>query len=170
MQVRLAASADALAIAEVHVRSWQAAYETVLPAEYLNSLSVGSREAMWREAISRGSPEILIIETAGELLGFIAFGACRDEDTPIGQAEIWALYLAPSHWSQGLGRRLWMRARERLEHQQYKSVTLWVLSDNARAIRFYEAAGFRLEPSSFKTLQFGAKDLTEVRYVAALGC
>ena len=169
MQVRLAASADALAIATVHVCSWQGAYETVLPAEYLNSLSVGSREAIWREAISRGSPEILILETAGELVGFIAFGPCRDEEAPIDQAEIWAFYLAPSHWSQGLGRCLWMRARERLEQQQYKSVTLWVLSDNARAIKFYVSAGFRLEPLSSKAIQIGGKELTEVRYVATLG-
>jgi ribosomal protein S18 acetylase RimI-like enzyme len=169
VQVRLAASADALAIATVHVRSWQAAYEAVLPAEYLNSLSVGSREAMWLEAISRGSLEILILESAGELLGFIAFGPCRDAAAPTDQAEIWALYVSPSHWSKGLGRCLWMRARERLEQRQYKTVAVWVLSDNARATRFYEAAGFRLEPLSSKVIQVGGTEVSEVRYVAAWG-
>ena len=37
--------------------SWHAAYETIVAIEYLNSLSVAPREAMWREAISRGPPQ-----------------------------------------------------------------------------------------------------------------
>ncbi len=60
-----------------------------------------------------------------------------------------------------------LRARERLTQQQYKGVTLWVLSGNTRAIQFYLAAGFLLllEPLPSKTSQIGGKDLLEVRYV-----
>jgi hypothetical protein len=38
MLLRPAEPADAMAVARVHVRSWQAAYSTLLPAEYLDQL------------------------------------------------------------------------------------------------------------------------------------
>src|SRR5882672_8389445 len=38
MQVRLAEPDDAIAVARVHVRSWQVAYRTLLPDDYLNQL------------------------------------------------------------------------------------------------------------------------------------
>jgi hypothetical protein len=41
MSIRLAQASDARAIAEVHVRSWQAAYRDLLPQEYLDGLDPG---------------------------------------------------------------------------------------------------------------------------------
>ena len=63
MKISQAVSEDAPAIARVQVRSWQVAYEDILPASYLATLTTEKREAMWRESISRGSPQF--IERAG---------------------------------------------------------------------------------------------------------
>lgn len=52
MKVRGASGDDAAAIAEIHVRSWQAAYRGVLPDELLDSLSVSERETSWRALLS----------------------------------------------------------------------------------------------------------------------
>ena len=38
MLIRPAEAADALAVARVHVRAWQAAYRTLLPQDYLDRL------------------------------------------------------------------------------------------------------------------------------------
>ena len=63
----------------------------------------------------------------------------RDEP---GIGELYAIYVLPSAWSTGAGRALLERAEERLA-DDYDEATLWVLEDNPRARRFYEAAGWR---------------------------
>ena len=52
------------------------------------------------------------------------------------------MYLLPSAWGKGIGRRLMDVALARLAEAQFDQVTLWVLDSNARARRFYEAGGW----------------------------
>ena len=156
---------DARAIAQIHVLSWQHAYLGILPDGLLASLSVAKRENLWREYIVSDSPEILIIKSADEACGFISFGATRDAEAPRDTAEIIALYVAPHVWATGMGCRLWLAALERLKTQAYTAVSLWVLTDNARAVRFYELAGFEVQPDSRKQITIGSATLDEIRYV-----
>ena len=44
---------DARGIAEVHVRSWQAAYVGIVPDEDLARLSVDQREQFWTQILSK---------------------------------------------------------------------------------------------------------------------
>ena len=155
---------DARAVAQVHVLSWQQAYRDLLPQTFLDALSVEERAVMWRECIAHGSPQVMVAKSAGQVCGFAAFGPSRDQDAPAGTAEIMALYLAPDVWSTGVGRRLWCAVLERVVAQGFAVVTLWVMAHNARAIRFYEAAGFEAQPSSRKQFTLGGLVLDEVRY------
>ena len=168
MQISAPIPEDSCAIARAQVRSWQAAYEGLLPPEYLAGLSVEQRETLWREFISRGEPQLLIARDGECIVGFIAFGRCRDEDAEASQAEIWAIYVVPSHWSQGLGARLWRQSRRRLEEQRYETVSLWVLTGNTRAIQFYAGVGFEPDEASRKEVVIGGRALEEIRYRAWL--
>jgi len=168
MKIQLAVSEDVPAIARAQVRSWQAAYENIMPAEHLATLSVEAREALWRELLSRGAPELLVAKDNDYIVGFIAFGHCRDENAGATRAEVWAIYVLPSHWSQGVGTRLWTQARKRMREQGYDSASLWVLADNARAIHFYTRMGFDLDEDSANEVVIGGKALSEVRYIAQL--
>ena len=112
----------------------------------------------------QGTPELWVAKTEGRVIGWVASGPCRDKGTPPQVGEVWAIYVTPSHWSSGVGRALWLTARERLQQHGYKSVSLWVLAENSRAIKFYLAAGFAPDLSSTKELTLGGKPLTEVRY------
>lgn len=168
MPIERATPEDARAIAQLHVVTWRAAYKDIVPAEYLAALSVTAREAMWSESISRTVPDILLAKERGETAGFVAFGPCRDEGAPAYQSEIWAIYVAPSYWSTGIGRQLWLAARVHLVQQGYKSVSLWVLAQNMRATKFYLAAGFQLEPHSSKERLVAGHSLEEHRYIAVL--
>lgn len=169
MPTRAATSTDAEAIGQVHVASWQHAYRHILPAEFLAGLSVKKRQAMWAEAIATGRPHVMVAEADGRVVGFSAFGPCRDADASDAAFEIWAIYLAPSHWSQGLGRELWLASREALLERGARSVSLWVIANNERAIRFYNAAGFEAESSSLKTFELGGARIEEIRYGQRLG-
>jgi ribosomal protein S18 acetylase RimI-like enzyme len=164
MHIEPATPEDAHAIAEIHVLTWRAVYQDIVPAEYLATLSVEKREALWRESVTEGTPELWVARIEARIIGWVAFGPCRDEGASPQAGEVWAIYVAPSHWSSGVGRALWLGARERLQQRGYKSVSLWVLAENSRAIKFYLNAGFAPDLSSIKELTLAGKPLKEVRY------
>ena len=60
---------------------------------------------------------------------------------------------------------LWLDARQRMFAEGYKTVSLWVIAGNERAIRFYERAGFVAEVGSRKRFELGGAKLEEIRYV-----
>lgn len=169
MNIRKAVESDSRDVARVHVQTWQAAYRGVVPDSYLDSLSIDKRETVWLEAIRRGIPELWVAEARGEVIGWVAFGPSRDVDAPAGAGEIEAIYVAPEHWATGVGRALWLTARSRLLERGFYSVMLWVLVDNARAIRFYSIAGFKPNPALEKKIRLGEKILKEVCYEASFG-
>ncbi len=76
-----------------------------------------------------------------------------------------AIYVLAEYWSKGIGAQLWQMGFKRLLDQGYKRITLWVLSGNERAIRFYKGLGGTEEPGSRRTLVRGGVTLDEVRYV-----
>ena len=90
MHIAPARLEDARQVAEIHVTTWQSAYQGIVPAEYLASLSVDQREAMWRGSIADGVPELLVAKVEGGMIGWVAFGPCRDEGSPADCAELWA--------------------------------------------------------------------------------
>jgi 2-amino-4-hydroxy-6-hydroxymethyldihydropteridine diphosphokinase len=164
VEISKASLEDARAIAEIQVLSWQHAYAELLPSDYLASLSVPVREHMWRTAIINKTPELWLAKTDGVISGFAAFGPSRDPDASAQTAELMAIYLAPSAWSQGIGRALWLACQARTEALGFQRITLWVLLKNSRAIKFYEAAGFSAQASTVKQFELGGVTLQEVRY------
>lgn len=168
MTIRPAVPADALAIAEVHVASWQRAYGDLLPAEYLTKLSVPERESLWAESITKGMPHLLVLEVGQQAAGFAALGPCRDLDSKEADYEVWSLYLSPRHWSRGLGRALWLASLEKFVSLGANRVSAWVLAGNERALRFYRAAGFLPERGSCQTFEIGGIQVKEVRCIRDL--
>jgi ribosomal protein S18 acetylase RimI-like enzyme len=165
MDIAAASSDDLRAVAELHVASWQSAYAGILPAEYLANLSVEGREAMWREVLAEGKSELFVALEGSSIVGFASFGPCRDADGTPDRGEVWAIYVLPSAWSTGVGQALWHAARSRLNALGYRSVSLWVIVGNERAVRFYSAAGFAFEGGSEKEFEVGGARVREVRMV-----
>ena len=168
MQVAHATPEDARAVAEIHVDTWRAAYASIVPADYLASLSVERRETIWTECIATGTPELLVAKDAGVVQGWLSFAQSRDEGSPKTEAEVWAIYVSPSAWSTGAGRSLWLRARELMLAQGFRSCSLWVFPQNDRAIQFYHSAGFAHDGSAPKSFELGGAQLQEVRFVSQL--
>ncbi len=168
MIIRPALAADALAIAQTHVKSWQHAYASFLPASYLASLSVDARCKMWQAAIAKGAPKVMVAEQNGRIAGFAAIGPSRDEGALPQDFEIWAIYLAPESWGQGIGGQLWHAVRDFSEQCGAQSVSLWVIADNTRALHFYEAHGFVRQADSLTRFELGGVSLQEVRYSQVL--
>jgi ribosomal protein S18 acetylase RimI-like enzyme len=161
--VRDARPEDAAAIARVHTRSWQVAYAHAFPAEALAGISVERRTDWWAQRLAATPPRaaLLVAEAAGEVRGFASVGAARDDGEMLG--ELYAIYVDPDHWGAGLGRALITEAEERLRAAGFAEAILWVLEDNPRTRRFYEAAGWTHDGGSKRDTHLGT-EVAEVRY------
>jgi GNAT superfamily N-acetyltransferase len=142
--IRPATSADATAIATVHVAAWQAAYDGLLPADFLAAQSVERRAALWTQLLDIDGG-VIVAEIDNEIVGFANVGRCRDEDALDSDGELYAIYLSPTRWSTGVGHALHEGAIGMLAEAGYSRASLWVLDNNARAIQFYERHGWRAD-------------------------
>jgi ribosomal protein S18 acetylase RimI-like enzyme len=165
MRIEPATIDDCRAIAEVHVASWQEAYAGIFSSEYLESLSVPKRERAWRAILADGNAQVLVARYGEHVVGFVSFSASRDPDAQPHHGEVSAIYVLPSFWSTGVGLALWQEAKRNLQSQGFSQISLWVISNNARAIRFYTLAGFHGEIGSAKQSERGGTRFQETRYV-----
>jgi GNAT superfamily N-acetyltransferase len=165
--IRLARPDDAAKIGATHVRSWQNAYQGLLPQEYLDRLDPADRAERWRRILlaldwSRGG--VLVMATGTEILGFAGFGPSRDEDAdPDLVGEVESIYLLPEAWGNGLGQQLMDSALSYLTRAGYVQTTLWVLDSNARARRFYAKGGWT-EDGAVKQDNSRGFPVSEFRY------
>jgi len=138
VEIRPACVDDAFAVETIRVTAWRTAYRHVLPPDELDRLPIDP--GRWADRFDQPPPgwATLVAADAGEVTGFAAVGPSRDERR-IG--ELYALYVAPAAWSQGVGRSLIAAAEAELA-RTYDVATLWVLTLNPRARRFYSLAGW----------------------------
>lgn len=163
--IRPATPDDAAAISDVHVRTWQAAYRGVLPQDYLDGLDPSQREAGWRRLLSERPPReaTLVTEVDGQIVGFANVGPSRDEDAAESDGELRAIYVDPDRWDSGAGRELMIAGLDALHAAGFQQAILWVLIQNERARRFYEAGGWRADGAAKQEDSFGVQ-VSELRY------
>jgi ribosomal protein S18 acetylase RimI-like enzyme/effector-binding domain-containing protein len=153
--IRRAVGGDAGQLAAVHVDSWRAAYAGLVPEQVIAELSVAGREVAWRETIAAQGAMAwtLVAERAGtdhartggeaRLLGFCSVLApSRDPDDGGVAGEIAGLYVDPACWREGVGSALLTAGLAELEAAGFGEVTVWIMSGNTAAERFYAGFGF----------------------------
>ena len=139
IDLRRAGAQDAKGIAKVHASSWRQAYTGIIPRNALNAMISRRDEAWWARAI-RHSTKIIVLEDKGKIVGYATMGANRITALP-QEAEIYEIYLLPEYQGVGLGKRLFLAARQELVDSGMKGCVVWVLVDNQPAIDFYRNAG-----------------------------
>ena len=167
MRIREATADDAPDIASVHVRSWQVAYRGLLPDEVLDGLSAQGRTELWSRILETDRPgdAVLVVDGEAGTEGFAHVCTSRDGDRGEHTGEISSLYLVPEAWGSGRGRALMEAAEARLAAEGYREATLWVLVANARARRFYAAAGWECDGTQRTEAIAGGRALvTETHY------
>lgn len=161
VEIRPATPEDGPAIGAVHVASWRAGYAGLVSAERLAALDPVARGRTWGERISAGSTlRVLVVD--GRVVGFAGTEPSRDPDEAEGVRELTVLYLEPSAWGRGLGRRLLDHVVAEATTAGAREMTLWTFAENARALRCYEAAGFEPDATE-KRWDPEGEDLLEVR-------
>src|SRR5919202_5154316 len=99
----------------MQVRTWQAVYAGIMPAEVLDGLDPGAFAESRRRRGPAGA-RTLVAEDGGRIVGFVSFGPHRPQhggdECVEGIGEIYAIYVAPERWGTGAGRALMDAARE----------------------------------------------------------
>lgn len=169
--IRKARKEDAHAIADVLLETWQAAYQSHVPQDYLNGLTLEKTEGFWRETLSRSrSPrfQTFVAVLDEHLVGILSMGPSRDEDLdPRSTAEVYSIYVLPENWGHGIGRSLMVTAVEEMRTQGMRTGILWVLKTNARTRHFYEAIGWRSDGTA-RDQEFGKARARVMRYRIAV--
>jgi ribosomal protein S18 acetylase RimI-like enzyme len=162
MEIRRATGTDALGVARVHIATWRAAYRGIVPQEFLDSLDVRRRARNYTfDAAGPHDPVTWIALDEGDVVGFVTVGLPRDDEPRVG--EVQALYVASERWRGGLGATLLKAAESLLTQAGATTAYLWVLEDNERGRRFYDAQGWR-HADDQQTVEIGGTPLVELRY------
>ncbi|MFD0409731.1 GNAT family N-acetyltransferase [Kitasatospora sp. NPDC127116] len=137
---------DADSIAELHAHSWRTAYRGIVPEAGLGDGMVAQRRELWALRLDtdcadyggpENTPELLVAERAGAMVGFIYL-----VPQPDGGVMIDNLHVRPGLNGGGIGRELLIAARTHVaERHPGAGLSLEVLRDNTRAIAFYEREG-----------------------------
>ena len=161
--IRKGCEHDAARIAEIHVKTWQVAYRGQVPDAYLDALDPVRRAVVWKRLLSSPGETVLVALRESRIVGFCDVLRSRDSAAPPEVAEIASIYVEPEAWGPGAGAGLMAAAIGQLREQGFSILTLWVLSTNGRARRFYEKAGFAPDGAE-QTDQRHGFPLHELRY------
>ncbi|MEN3583356.1 GNAT family N-acetyltransferase [Streptomyces sp. ZYX-F-203] len=162
---------DCERVASIRVGGWRHAYRGLMPAPYLEGLSVAEDTARRRASLAEApstTVNLVAEDAAGLVVGWACHGDLRDDGAHEGDAELYALYVDTDRLGTGVGRCLLGESTRRCAAAGYRSAFLWVVEGNARARRFYERAGFRADGTTASWEVAGAH-VPEARYVRTLG-
>jgi len=151
----------------VFTSAWRLGFKGILPQEFLDRLDPSASCARWEidlDPARFGPPHFLVAETAGQVVGFSAFGPSRDEDASPGSGEVFAIHVAPEHWGEGVGTTLLSSTVLELRAIGLVRASLWVMERNERARRFYERHGWRSDGTERDSTRFANVSIHELRY------
>lgn len=160
---------DVEQIAKAHVIGWQESYRDIINSDYLDNLDINKKKEQWTEWLQKETCKILVARTEqNNVIGFCSFGSLRTPPPgmspirPLYSSEIYALYVLPEHWRNGIGSKLLRSAVIDLQKNKQNSLCLWVLEKNDRANKFYKSLGGQRVGKTF--VEIGHQKVKEVCY------
>ncbi len=163
-EIRYAAMDDIHGMGRVYADTWKAAYQGMIPQEFLDGLTASRWEDRYRQTLGKeGMSNAAVLLLEGQIIGVSSFMKTRDADLADNYGEIISIYVLPEYWHMGFGRLMLDWVTRELKKLGYTDCSLWTLEDNLRAQRAYERFGF-MRDGSRKSQEFCGKDVWEIRY------
>ena len=141
-RIRLAAPADAPAIADVRVTAWRTTYRGTIPDSYLDGMKIEDSVAIWEKVLSAApnTTSTFVAEIDGRVVGF-ASGIMKPEAALGFDAELTGIYVLREAQGSGIGRRLVAAVAAAQRAHGATGMIVWVIASNKAARAFYERLG-----------------------------
>jgi ribosomal protein S18 acetylase RimI-like enzyme len=130
---------------------WRAEYGEIVAADFLGDMSVEARYNELLERSDNGQSRFLVLRAGGEMAGASVFGKSLTEGYA-DDGEISAIYLRHDYIGKGYGHLLFSKIEQALSSAGYENIVLDVLSQNIRAVSFYERHGYTRVANRFVKL------------------
>ncbi|MBN6206613.1 GNAT family N-acetyltransferase [Ralstonia pickettii] len=126
---------DTAIVQDVAVKSWNATYEGIIPAETQeNFLNTAYSDEMMERRLNNSL--LLVAEAEHNIVGFANYSPVNNK----GKAELGAIYIYPEYQGAGIGTAL---LQEGIKHlNDVKEIYINVERENKIGKNFYEAKGF----------------------------
>lgn len=132
-KLRKAVASEAERLADLAFRAWEQDLRPFLPSAMANGPAERRRLGL---AVHDLLDRLIVADIAGEPAGWCARAR--------GKPYIPFLFVTPELQNQGLGSLLLRRMESLMELEGAERVQLDTLSDNVRAVRFYQRQGYRI--------------------------
>lgn len=162
IHIREATPGDAHEITRVHEEAWRFTYQGIIPHLHLEQMIARRGPSWWRRGMRRADSGLLLLTFDGTPQGYASYGNARRPHAA-NAGEIYELYLTPAFVGIGLGKRLFVAARERLAQRGRPNLIVWALADNELACAFYARQGGEHVGTAPET--FGDVTLMRVAYL-----
>lgn len=168
ISISLAKPSDALDFAEIHARSWEAAYKDIIPAAYIAEKNA-TRPALWRKILTNENTTKYKISYDGKTAGFIDIDIdiAQDGDLNDDFYELRGIYLHPDYFRMGIGSKAMEFALKTARDKGKKQMVLWVFEENINSINFYKKHGF-IADGKTEIHACGSKPVNSIRMKRAL--
>lgn len=165
VELRVATAADVPNLAGVQLRSALAGFLHIFPESIPKPIHA-DLEQEWAALVADCDRTVMLAETAGTVVGAVAFGNNTDQRF-LSDSVLLKLYVLPEYAGRGIGSTLHDRAIADLTDEGHHSALLWVLERNLIARRMYERRGWVLRPWS--RTDFPGSGILELGYTLELG-
>lgn len=169
MIIRPAHFGDEEALARAYVDTWKETYTGLLRQSFLDALNYQDTTIQWVRTLEQKDTTVYLAQDETQrVAGFVTAG--REGTGKFGfSAEVYTLYVLPSHQRLGAGKRLLRAAAGFLAAAGHRSLIIWVLDGNP-AVGFYRRMGgvqvagksTRLAGDTYGEVAYGWLDITTV--------
>lgn len=141
IEIRRGRPADIEELQRVASRAWHEAHAQIIGAETVEEFLDDYYDAeSFRSEIEDGETVFgVAVDTADAPVGFVSARPTEDDPTVF---DLGRIYVLPDRWGEGIGRRLLSHAEGRIEDRGGERVRLGVMTENDRAVSFYESARY----------------------------
>ena len=154
--VREATVEDIPGIQRVARRGWRETYEFLSEGAVETILDDWYAADELESAITAPENVYLVAET-DDIGGYASAAPTANEE-----AQLYAIYVDPDQWNDGLGTALLDGVRDRLGDRGSRRLRVEVLAENSVGVSFYESRGF--ERTSEREREVGSQTLVEYVY------
>jgi len=140
LEISAAAESDVPGLVETAALSWREGFSNFLgPEDIERYVEASFSSEAFRKRMEDPTQEWVLARDAGEVVGFASFG-----DRGMGP-ELMLLYVRPSHWRLGVGRRLLASIEDHARSRGIVRYRALAHRRNERGVAFYEGQGFSRE-------------------------